>query len=154
MDFGGLVTHEKVLWQPGDSTARGSREAAVTLWELGAALTGHQTPCSLSRRYLSPFLPAAGGGSVLGVWAAGQVGKSVRAWEWSSHSTAGVSGSDFQCALIFCSQNVLSSMNTSLQGHPTNVHYPKAKDGADVTALSWSRALSVSVTTTNSFVSS
>lgn len=55
MGFGGLVTHEKALCQPGDSTHRGSREAAVTLWELGAALTGHQTPCSLSRRYLFPF---------------------------------------------------------------------------------------------------
>lgn len=55
MDFGGLVTHEKGLWQLGDSTHRASREAAVTLWELGAASTGHQTPCSLSRRYLFPF---------------------------------------------------------------------------------------------------
>lgn len=74
----------------------------------------------------------------------------MRAWEWSSPSPAGVSCSDFLL------QNVLSSVNASMQGHPSTVHDPKTKDGPDVTALSWSRALSVSTTatTTNSFLSS
>lgn len=94
MDFGGLVTHEKAPWQLGDSTHRASREAAVTLWELGAALTGHQTPSSLSRRYLLPFFifPFS---LQLGVWGAGQLGRFGRAWECSSHSPAALSCSDF-----------------------------------------------------------
>lgn len=52
-DFIGLVSYKKLSAKEqklGTAHRKTSREVAVTLWELEAALTGRQTPCLLSRR--------------------------------------------------------------------------------------------------------